>query len=879
MATLVCYQSGNLTSAIWRSCASTGEVDSLSTTQAASTSYVSSPNFSPGAVTASGIVLRISDRAGTTGTLDVSLYNATDSVEVAVVSVSYNDLRSAGWHYFVFASPVTLEAGKNYNVRVRASGNDQIYFSRSSTANDWCKALVLNDSVSPASNDKLHIARILTGSSVTTPTVTMDSTNTALVIGPSVSGNWPQSPPFSITIAGGCELAYGTATNTNYILKLNGSLFVGCEGVFRMGSSSNPIPASSTAILEFQVSSANQTGLFNWGGTVTIYGSNPTLTRITNLTANAASGQPVITVADATGWTSGDPIMLSPSRPTVSDWQEFTVSSVSGNDITLSANLTVARDGTGIPEVGGAFALNLRSFNVVLRSQSSSNQWVWNNRWQWQTGSRINYVYDIRYASLFYLGTNAANTSGSGIGGQNVFDTGMKRVRDSVFRSCLMIHGIRFDGSTATYEGFEVDGNIYYRCGTGGGGFIAIDTWNGAPPDWKGVIRNCLFARCTNNDSAPVISLTSFDGTIENCTLIGSNHRLFNLFEPSDASAYANALSVSNLRRFFCGGSSGFRFANWGVRYRWQRLVVDGIVAVRCSSTNEVEIVQSRGLFLLSNPAIYGATNAIALTTSNSDDRMCSDLRVIGGRIAGESATYPVTNALLLANIVAFDCVEFVDVDFKAGNGIANLLNSSSNINFFNRINFENCKLPSGLMSLTALATYTAFGREPGGVQNQPRLTISRYDQQANDWRWYVPFRGGGQLDFTTFRTSAPSERIFPRRDFGGAYPRLRSTTKFCTVAQGQIATVKVWIRKSANSDGEAYNGQQPSLVIRRNTALGTSYRDDVVLATATGGAGTWEQLQASLPSAAWDTVIEVWVECDGTAGWLHVDDWDVAVA
>jgi hypothetical protein len=879
MATLVCYQSGNLTSAIWRSCAGVGEVDGVSNTQAASTSYVSSPNFSPGAVTASGIVLFIAERAGTTGTLDVSLYNATDSVEVAVVSVSYNDLRSAGWHYFAFSSPVTLVSGKNYNVRIRASGNNQVYVYTSGTTNDWCKALVLNGSVSPASNDKLHIARILTGSSVTTPTVTMDNTNTTLVLGPSVSGNWPQSPPFSITIAGGCELVYGTAASTNYILKLNGSLLVGCEGVFRMGSSANPIPASSTAILEFQVPSANQTGLFNWGGTVTIYGSNPTLTRITNLTANAASGQPVITVADVTGWTSGDPIMLSPSRPTVTDWQEFTVSSISGNNVTLSANLTVARDGTGIPEVGGAFALNLRNFNVILRSQSSSNQWVWNNRWRWQTGVRINYVYDIRYASLFYLGSNANNTNGGGIGGQDVFDTGMKRVRDSIFRSCLKIHEIRFASSTATYEGFEVDGNIYYQCGTSTSALIGIDTWNGAPPNWKGVIRNCIFARCTNTDSNSVIGLTSFDGTVENCTLIGSNHRLFNLIAPSDVSAYANTFSATNLRRFFCGGSHGFQFSNWGVRYRWQRLVVDGIVAVRCNSTNEVQIGESRGLFVLRNPAIYGATNAIALAVTNSNERYCSDLQVIGGRIAGESATYPVTNVLNTTDVVSLDYAEFIDVDFKAGNGVSNLLNSSSNLSSFNRINFENCKLPSGLMPLTALATYTAFGRESGGTQNQPRLTISRYDQQANDWRWYVPFRGGGQLDFTTFRTSAPSERIFPRRDFAGAYPRLRSTTKFCTVAQGQIATVKVWVRKSASGDGEAYNGQQPSLVIRHNTALGASYRDDVVLATATGGAGTWEKLEASLPAAAWDTVIEVWVECDGTAGWLHVDDWDVAVA
>jgi len=71
--------------------------------------------------------------------------------------------------------------------------------------------------------------------------------------------------------------------------------------------------------------------------------------------------------------------------------------------------------------------------------------------------------------------------------------------------------------------------------------------------------------------------------------------------------------------------------------------------------------------------------------------------------------------------------------------------------------------------------------------------------------------------------------------------------------------------------DGAAYNGNQPRLIQRANAALGQS--SDVVLATYSSAGGSWNQLSASTSTPTDDGCFEIIVDCDGTAGWINVDD------
>ncbi|MEO5924798.1 MAG: hypothetical protein ABIR70_13325 [Bryobacteraceae bacterium] len=100
----------------------------------------------------------------------------------------------------------------------------------------------------------------------------------------------------------------------------------------------------------------------------------------------------------------------------------------------------------------------------------------------------------------------------------------------------------------------------------------------------------------------------------------------------------------------------------------------------------------------------------------------------------------------------------------------------------------------------------------------------------------------------------------------------MRSSPTYTPVNNGGFTTIKVWIRKSASGDGAAYTGNQPRLMLSRTDAMGVT--SDQVLATAVGSTGSWEQLSGITPTAGDDGVFQVYLDCDGTAGWVNIDDW-----
>jgi hypothetical protein len=65
--------------------------------------------------------------------------------------------------------------------------------------------------------------------------------------------------------------------------------------------------------------------------------------------------------------------------------------------------------------------------------------------------------------------------------------------------------------------------------------------------------------------------------------------------------------------------------------------------------------------------------------------------------------------------------------------------------------------------------------------------------------------------------------------------------------------------------------------MVRRNGILG--YTDDTLLATFSGGSGTWQTLSATLAAAGAAGNFEVYVDCDGTAGNIFVDTLSVTGA
>ena len=62
--------------------------------------------------------------------------------------------------------------------------------------------------------------------------------------------------------------------------------------------------------------------------------------------------------------------------------------------------------------------------------------------------------------------------------------------------------------------------------------------------------------------------------------------------------------------------------------------------------------------------------------------------------------------------------------------------------------------------------------------------------------------------------------------------------------------------------------------MLKQNNLLGIT--TDTVLATSTAANGVWTTLTGTISSVTNTGVAEVYVDCDGTVGWINVDDWGV---
>ena len=141
---------------------------------------------------------------------------------------------------------------------------------------------------------------------------------------------------------------------------------------------------------------------------------------------------------------------------------------------------------------------------------------------------------------------------------------------------------------------------------------------------------------------------------------------------------------------------------------------------------------------------------------------------------------------------------------------------------------------------------------------------FDKFNNTAGSHRAYKRF-GQTQTDQSVFNTAAPSEALLPNSASG----KLPSGSKKFAVASGETATVNVYVRKTST-----YNGNQPRLIVKANSIAGIA--SDTVLDTMSVGTGTWEQLSGTTATVSDDCVLEVYVDCDGTAGTVNVDDWSI---
>jgi hypothetical protein len=827
MATLISADGGGNWTALatWKNACTGSGASLLALTAAESktnTTYTYGVAFTvTNAEVVEGFALHL-QRSGTTGTLSVALSDDNGTTATREVTVNLSDLPAYySWVFFKFGSTLTADGGSDYKVGIKlSSGSSGVSIYRgSATTGDWSH-LLREDSApgSLAAGDVFYIVDALTGAGAkTTNTVTMDS------VAASITDFGP------VTVGFG-TLTYGATAATNYYLKVSGDLTVWGGGTLNIGTTGTKMPVDSTAVLEFDPTTDGEFGLIVKDGGTLVGQGNPMTKVWTLLNTNAAVNATSLTTADSTGWKDNDRIVIASTSRTATETEAGALNGdASGTTLTVDGfggtggGVAYAHDGSATGGPGSsdirAEIINLTR-NVKIRSSSSTI---------------MTYILiaaaatvDFDYIEIYYIGKTSANR---GI-----------TVNTTTAGSCSIQY-------CSIHDAEENGVNV-----AGASGSITF-AWN---------VCYSLNTLQSASQSAVAIYATSGAHTITD-----------NVFLALWAQTNTQAILIQDAGSTFlrnriagCQGSGVTALSilgNEGSPIAWDGNVSHSNVAVGVGFTNlvlaqvthsgwsvwrngsygvNVGGLNTNGFSTFANWTMFG--NVTANLLFNSTNIVTLDTCVLNGD-ASYATTYGIYNTGIAAHLRLKGCSLGVSVahstaDISSAELIADLYN-------------------------TTLASTTEVGAI---TKSLGRIRSHKHDGSATTYKsWY---RYGTILSEQTTRHTASGYawKLTPNSATGKlVFPGpLTFDTFKAAVAASAAVTVTAWVRKDSS-----YNGNAPRLVLVGGYIGGIAA--DVVSSLSVA-ADTWQQLSVSgTPNEA--GVIEWYVDCDGTAGNVYVDDMAVS--
>jgi len=854
MADLISVQSGNFTTAAtWAQVDTNSKLDSEAGNTAVSTTNLDSSTFVlPASTTFTGIALKLAARAASpSGTFTVTLRDSTTSIDKASVTVNVSDLPASGlgWVYFKFAAGFTANGTDSYLVRVVCSATgSQVTLYRNATANNWSRRITNAAQGPPIAGSHLVIANSLTGAGASTAiTVTMDNTATTS-FGPTVSGG----PPQGIVVSGGGTLTWGVAASTAYYLKWKGIMLVCGDGTVNVGSSGARIDATSSAVLEMDSVAALDTKIFvSTGGTFNGYGAIKT--PYVTLAADMAAAATGVVTSSAAGWLAGDVVAFNPSGTATTHEQRVIATVVSTSSITLSTGVTFAHN-SAAPYTG--YVMNFTR-NITFRGTTTTAA----NHGNLTIDTTATVHIEYAYFDIDKLG-NGAGTIGS---------------------SCI---DIKTTTGSSTFKGCC---GVGVFAGTGNGGAYIMYVSGATSNNWT--IDLCMYYNW-NQRMFYWDSTTGTAWTITNCIAMHSTN---------DGFAAGSMGGTLNGLRAFTGGNgvntvndssdsdySATSFDSWELAYCTIGLLIGG--------NDQIQ----RQIMVFSNLKCYFNTTGISLSsiTRKITINTCSIfgnttqgilvnnavryLEINSGTIAGSSviaqangininpSTSLTSLVYLVLNNTTFGVTSGILSDHGTGD-ISLTVNSKTYTTL--QVWANNCTFASA----TQFANFTYVDQQNQGDlidRAGSFVRMQNYAQTAGDHRTFTP-RGNIQLDTAIFHTASPSERLTPNT----ASYKLASGPQLAACGSGTARVFNAWIRTSTSTDagGANYTGNAPRLMLQKNYSMGQQTTTNIALATHTATTGVWAQVSGTCTAALEDGVWEVYVDCDGTAGWVNVDDWSVS--
>lgn len=805
---------GTTWSGNWYLCDTGGALDSEANNTALTTSYVLSSGFSPSATAFyRGIMVKLATTIDITiaATMSVSLYNNTDAVLVAGSEVTINVSNlpfcshsdgGGGWAYFQFAAPVLLSTSKSYSVQAKMSdATSPVYLYRNATAGNWSRYIVSDTTGTPGAGDSAHITPILLPIGNGYKAVTYDGT-AATDYG---SGSTSLA---SISISNGCSLSYGTSASTNYVMRVSGLLIVYPGGTLNIGTTGTAIPATSSAVLEFDCGADGDFGLIGQlSSTVVIQGTPLTFDR-TMLTADMAASATSATTADSTGWKSGDSIGFAPTRRIQNERDLRTLSvDASGTSLTLSSGVTYQHSGTA-PFAGRVVNITR---NVKIRSVSSSAM----------AYMRFSGTLDMDWVEVYYMGTSSSTKKPITLTGAS-FSINRCSIHDTEYSGIYM-------NSTATGV---VTNNILYSVSTASNTEGDITFSGVSTADLVTISGNIVIGGVVGFRYHPEVAYANNESW--GCTTYG-----FALFSGTvPITSWGDALVVACSTGCFVNGTNAIPWGYW-----------DGVLTLRRNTTMGFE--NNSTSTLTSGLKIK---EVVALGNGNRNFRINSGSIEIGKITSNGDTTYSTPTGIELSQ----------NCSLRVGGGNIGVASGSLTThttadivitaNLIQRLYLNNVTLGSG----TAISAVSSL--RVGGF-----ISATNYDGVAGDHRTWFPTalvtRDTSIFDVTPSTRVAPSNANF----------RTEVPIAQVPVNSGQTVTINVKIRESVSGDGADYNGARPRLILKQNSALGI-LTDTVLATGSAAAEGAFETLTATTPAASIDGVFQFVVDCNGTVGWINID-------
>jgi hypothetical protein len=871
MAILVANQSGNFTSASTWSVVEPTTFTTVRNTQeygftGTSTSFVASATFTLASNTScDGIMLKYGQRSGSS-VVTVRIYNVTSGAVVTNASVTFNSAvlsgasasstatMSGNWMFFKFPAVATLPASHTLRVEISSTvANDVYFYRKTGTAGNWTFGLRTTSTAAPAAGDLMLIMAQSTGNyNFSAYTVTMNNTATTQF------GN-AATLTSAIEVSSECSLQFGTSVSTNYYLKLAGNLSINEGANLIVGTETVPIPATSTATIEFVNATTNgkygiihKNSLENyssWVSNISLVGEDTRSLGYAFLSNNASIGDTTLSVTtsgDINGWKTGDYIVIPPTSRTVTQAENRTLSvDSSGTTLTLNSGLTYAHDAYIDPNnLKNTPILNFTRNIKVLGTSAAYNSYLETGGWAHTTITNVEFQ---------YMGGPGITLLSKGA----VVQINKCSFRQAENSSSSV--GIKTSSVIGEHQYISISNCVFYRIGTN-----AIEMY-GNSQDSDNLVNNvyCVGTGATASNKTSIL-INASKGTYSN--LYGSGLGApFSL--TVDASnwlpTYSNFLfSYFNFNNAYINSSvSGINInAQIYPYYNSEHsMVFENIYALRSGSNTTG---YGYGLNLTGSSIMFKNCNFSENIKNNIQMSGCTKISFWGSYI-NETTTYTVPTCILVDN----------STDIKFVNSTVNATTTLINSITANTVQDIDIALLGGTVNLPITVIPTQVTNFLSG---KSKIAFSKcISGNTGIYRVYKP---GGYIESSpsAYVDTAPGT-YYLIDDTSKRF--LTSEVKWVPVPAGKKVSISVYVKRNTTPESSFYNPELLQIAPYENDI--TNYDNSLIKTIApytsySMSTGVWTKISGSSEVANVDTVFGFFLAFKNVASNFHVDKWEV---